>query len=244
MAEMKDWARFWEVYPKRVGGTDFLEQVGKTVKGQPITDVQFKRILSQIGDQLHLEKDDTLLDLCCGNGLITKELGRSCRMVVGIDFSQPLVDVANQHHQAANVVYQRMNVLELDKLPPMVPGLFSKVLMYEALQNFRKQDLKRLLENVLKLSSRDVVILLGSIPDHARKWRFYNTPKRKLAHLARRMLGTDPIGTWWKRGDIHTTCKQFGLQCKFQEQHKELHTSHYRFDAVMFRTENVGPEIQ
>jgi hypothetical protein len=33
---MMDWREYWNSMPKKWAETDFLQQVGKTVKGQPV----------------------------------------------------------------------------------------------------------------------------------------------------------------------------------------------------------------
>ena len=140
-----------------------------------------------------------MLDLGCGNGLITKELAKKCKEVVGVDFSQPLLEVANRDHQPANVIYLHMDILNLDVMPQVASGLFNKVLMYEVLQDIRKRDLITILRNILRLSSEGCVILFGSIPDRKRQWKFYNTPKRRLMYLVRKISNREIIGTWWDK---------------------------------------------
>lgn len=211
--------------------TDFLRQVGKTVRGQPISDQQFQLIGSDVCHHLDLKRTDVVLDLCCGNGLITKQISNKCKEVVGIDFYKPLLEVAIRHHRPENVSYRHMSVLDLSKMPMTPPGPFNKVLMYEALQHFKKGDLIRILRNVLWLAGAGCVILIGSIPDARRKWNFYNTPWRRFNYLLHKIIGGHVLGTWWDQDFIRATCKRLNLQCEFLEQSKELHTSHYRFDV-------------
>jgi cyclopropane fatty-acyl-phospholipid synthase-like methyltransferase len=233
--DVTDWEKYWTTRPKTVDKKDYLKQVGKTVKGQPITDLQFQLIVSQISDHLHLKKDDLVLDLCCGNGLITKELAKKCGEVVGVDFSQPLLEVANRDHRPSNVVYKHRNVLVLDKVSPKAGDFFNKILMYEALQHFTKRDLITILRNTLRLVSKSCIMLFGSVPDARKKWKFYNTPNRRLIYMVRRMTGREAIGTWWDKEFIRGVCKQLDLLCEFKEQPKELYTSHYRFDVLISR---------
>lgn len=237
---MRNWKKYWDNNSKTVDKTDYLRQVGKTVKGKPINDWQFQLIVSQICRELHLQEDSIVLDLCCGNGLITKELATQCKSVVGIDFSQPLLEIANRNRRPMNVLYQCMNILEMDKMPPSASSPFNKVLMYEALQYFGKQELITILRNILHLSSKNCIMLFGSVPDLARKWAFYNTPKRRLMYLLRQLVGKERMGTWWDREFIRGACKQLDLLCEFKEQRKELHTSHYRFDVLISRAGESG----
>jgi hypothetical protein len=125
-------------------------------------------------------------------------------------------------------------VLDLDNMSMTSSGSFNKVLMYEALQHFKKRDLTRILRNILSLSREECVILLGSVPDGTRKWKFYNTPRRRLVYPLRKVSGREAIGTWWDEKFIRATCKQLNLQCEFHEQSEELYTSHYRFDVKIF----------
>jgi len=191
-------------------------------------------MVSDICDHLDLQKDDVLLDLCCGNGMITNELAKKCKEVVGVDFSEPLLEVANRDHRPANVSYQHLNVLMLEKMSQRTSGPFSKTLMFAALQHFRMRDLISILENCIRLSSSKHIILLGYVPDKSRKWNFYNTPKRKLVYVVRKIFGRDAIGTWWDKEFIKRMCHQLDLQCQFHGLSKELHASRYRFDVTIY----------
>jgi len=226
---MTNWNKFWATYPLKFGSKDYFKQVGKTVNGQPISDYQFKLIISDICNGLDLEKTDVVLDLCCGNGIITKEIAGKCKEVVGVDFSQPLLEVAKREHSLGNIKYVFGSVLDLDKIL-FEPSHFNEVIMYEGLQNFKKKDLLGILRNIQKLTGNESVIFIGSIPDKKRIWKFYNTPKRRLLFLCRKLLGGDAIGSWWDKDFIKKTCKKLDLCCEFREQSKGIHTAHYRFD--------------
>ncbi len=210
---MTNWKKTWESYPKTVGETDFLNQVEKTVGGQPISNRQFQLIVSGVYRHLGLKETDMVLDLCCGNGLITKEIAKKCKKNVGVDFSLPLLEVANRYHRPENVSYRHMSVLDFDKISIATSSCFNKVLMYEALQHFKKRDLIRILRNILSLTDEGGIILLGNIPDSRKKWKFYNTHQRQRVYLLRKIIGRDAIGTWWGENFIRETCKQLALLC-------------------------------
>ena len=232
---MTEWQKFWNSFPLSAGRSEHLKQVGKTVQGQPISGLQFRQIHSDIAQHLALSSDDVVLDLCCGNGLITKEIAQISQSVVGVDFSHPLINIAGQDHQPDNVRYHHLSVLDLtpEAIGPTEP--FTKVYMYEALQDFGKGDLVTILATILELSADDVVILLGSVLDKSRFWHFYNTPQRRFDFFKRKLLGGDTLGTWWDKRFIQETCNRMGWQSDFLPQHTMLHTAHYRFDVRIRR---------
>ncbi len=229
---------FWNSYPRSFGQKEFFKQVGKTVQGEPISADQFQIIVSNIVEFLELKPSDDVLDLCCCNGLLTKEIAERCQSVVGVDFSEFLIERAREHHRPSNARYACRSVtgLTLENLTaPSDTNRYSKIYMYEALQHFDPSDLKPLLRSLVNISIDDVVMLFASVPDRNHIWDFYNTPERKSAYEERIKLGTDSMGTWWDRSFIRNTCEELGLTCERHVQNPILHTAHYRSDWVMRR---------
>ncbi len=231
---MADWEEYWTKNPKSVGEKEYLNQVGHTVNGLPYSDYQFQSMVLKICNCLDLQNDDVLLDICCGNGVITTELAKKCRKVVGVDFSKPLLKVANRDHRPANVSYHRINVIDYAEMSKIPPGTFNKILMHGALQYFRKRELTLLLNNIMQLSTDRSTIFIGSIPDKKRKWKFYRNPKKKLLYLYFIMSGRDAIGTWWDRRWIKTTCDRLDLQCNFREHSIDKPVASWRFDVTLY----------
>ena len=100
---MRNWHEYWNHAPQ-VFERDPLRQVGKTVGGQPIDRDQLPVVVDSIVEQLNIGAGDTVLDLCCGNGILTYALARYCARIRGIDFSPPLIETApaelqcREHH--------------------------------------------------------------------------------------------------------------------------------------------------
>jgi len=230
---MMDWEQFWNTKPSAVGLSEFLKQVGYTVQGRPITDDQFHHIVRQVRQRLGLESTDRVLDLCCGNGLVTHLLALHCQEILGIDFSQSLLNVARRNHCPDNVLYRHLNVLNLDQLRRNHANMFNKVNMVAGLQYIKRKDFQSLLENLLQLTTEKRVILLAHVPDRSRKWIFYNTPKRVLAYYYRSLTHQETIGTWWDREEISRIGERLGMQCEFHDIHPSLHLSQYRFDVTL-----------
>lgn len=232
---MTEWKKHWMTFPEGVGPREYLKQVGKTVNGQPISPDQYEMILDSIRGGLALEPSDTVLDLCCGNGLTTHALAGEVGAIVGMDFSEPLLRVANRDHGGANTHYCQRSALDSLAVDELGLTPFNKVYMYEALQHFRRADFETILRNILAVSTEDVTVLLASIPDRRRLWNFYNTPRRRLDFLKRKIRGTEAIGTWWTREYLERVSARLGLRGEYIAQNEMLYTAHYRFNFRITR---------
>lgn len=227
-----NWERHWHNFPAAAGEQDFLRQVGKTLHGQPISSAQFSLLLEEVMQLLDLRPHDSLLDLCCGNGLITARIAENCRFVAGVDYSTPLIRIANKFHARPNIAYHLGSVLDLANLPQAAWSPINKAYMYEALQHFTPSQLEVLLETLHVNCPALERIVFFSVPDRAFRWRFYNNPRRKLVYLLRTISATEQIGTWWDRAALQRTASRHGYRCRFFPQPPGLHTSHYRMDVV------------
>jgi len=154
-----------------------------------------------------------------------------------VDYSEPLIGIARRDHQRDNITYFCESILEMDLDVIKSLGPFNKVLLYECLQHFKKADLVTLLRAILSITSKDALILIGSIPEKDRQMMFYSTPRRRLVAFMRKILGRDAIGTWWTHEEISKVATEYNLLCRFIDQSPELHTAHYRFDTLLQRND-------
>jgi cyclopropane fatty-acyl-phospholipid synthase-like methyltransferase len=226
------WKTFWERYPLGSDETEYLKQVGKTVGGVSISNQQFDAIIDDIDKHLNIRRDDIILDLCCGNGLLTREIAKKCKEVVAIDFSEPLIRQAKKITAHPDVTYIVLDVRDLVSLAGRYRGFFTKVLCYEALAFFGVGEFYRMLQAVKLMARDDAVILMGSVLDHERKWNFFNTFRRKMTYFLKIVLLRQEVGLgkWWKRREIENVCHRLGFRCEFHYQNTTLHTAHYRID--------------
>jgi SAM-dependent methyltransferase len=211
-----------------LGSENPLVQVGHTLGGKPISPAQFDAMVGQIEAALDLKPDDLLLDMCCGNGLITSRLAPKVRAVVGVDLSAPLLDVARRAHSADNIDYVERDAREIGSVMRDGGRRFSKVLMFAALQHFDPRDFSRVLDNLAPGLAEGAVLFFGFVPDHRMKWRFYNTPRRALQHIWRSVTRTERMGHWWRREAIAAACRARGFDCTFGAAPPDFA---YRFNA-------------
>jgi SAM-dependent methyltransferase len=232
-----DWKKHFNQHSILFEETEFLKQVQKTVSGQPITPAQFEAQIVDIRKALDISHGDFVLDLCCGNGVITAEISKACSGVVGIDFSEPLINIAEKYNKPDNVSYFCMSVLDRN-IKKLVNKPLTKTYMYEALQHFDEGDLQRILQLVLQVSSSNPVIFIGGIPDIDKLWEFYNTEERREEYRRRKSQNQEAIGTWWNRNYIADVCLQNSLECEFLSQNQILHSARYRFDVRLTKLGN------
>lgn len=225
-----DWKDFWNRFPTQFTKDEFLKQVSKTVRGEPITVMQFDRIILDVIQKLELNENDDVLDLCCGNGLITSAVAENCNSIVGVDFSEPMIEIARESHSLNNIKYVNLSVLDITFENLQISRPFTKLYMYEGLQYFHDDQFPELIRTLLALSDEGVVMLFGGVPDKDKIWDFYDTPERQRDYEARKAQGREVIGNWWEKSYILEVCNSYGLHCEFLPQHELSHTAHYRID--------------
>jgi SAM-dependent methyltransferase len=234
-----DWYDFWQEYRICNISTeqDLLYQVGKTVAREVISPEQFESLVDSIRATLSLSETDVFLDLCCGNGVLTKRLSPFVAHTHAVDFSAPYIANARQFCAAPNITYHvgdvtKIKSLALGEAPPQI----TKALIYDALSCFDRASLGRLLGDVAQLCPNVRQVLLGSVFFRPLKWRFFNTASRKLRYLVvMRLMGRNHgIGTWWSPADLHRAAQEGGFtQVVIRRQPPILHTAHYRVDVLL-----------
>lgn len=208
-----------------------LKQVGKTVHGVDVAPEQVQLIVNNIARALDLNASDTLVDLCCGNGVLTTQLARTAGAVIGVDFSSSLLEVARSISTPANVKYVQMDVTDLSESIIDRGGKYS---MYEALQHLSLDDLDRLL---CRIGARQgpTKLLVGGVPDRSCLRRFYVSDENYRFYQERQASGRPHLGRWWSQDEVVQAAARTGYDVKIVPQPSELYTSHYRFDALFER---------
>lgn len=213
---------------------DYFRQVGKTVGGRPIPDGHLDLIAADISRALELGREDRLLDVCCGNGLVTQRCADRCLDVTGVDFSAPLVAIARSHFARPNIRYIVADACALPATVTRTP--FTKICMYEALQHFTTSEAEAMASGLRASAAGAAPLFWGSVPDEDRKWQFYDTAQRREEYHRRVEEGTDPIGHWWTVSDVARLGARCGYSVRILKPNAALHVAHYRFDVLLTPT--------
>lgn len=222
------WKNHYDSISKQFDGS-LLKQVGKTINGQEISEPQVKLIVENIANVLRLNSKDSVVDLCCGNGLITRRLAPLVKDVVGVDFTLGLIDAAKSYNSFPNIEYVNADVLRLD--PKYFLDL-KKIVMYEALQHFSPEQLVKLLDELSSLGQGSLVFL-GSIPNKEKLNAYYDTEEKYAYYMQRESEGKPHIGRWWLMEEIERLVSTRGFKATFLPQEPTLYTAYYRFDVLL-----------
>jgi SAM-dependent methyltransferase len=229
-----DWRKYWNT-SQFLTDPDPCRQVGRTFRGHSYTPAQITAIVQRIGGLLRADRSKRLLDLACGNGMLTSRLSPFFKSITAVDFSAPLIASARRDFARDNVEYLVADVLDV----PERTASYDCVLVYFAFQYFSPAQAVTLFRQIDSLLGPSGVVLLGEVADADRRWNFYRGPQgwwRFVYDLARRR---PIIGHWWRPVDLLPYAEKHGLKLAIHY-HDRLSPNHYfRYDAVLSRSGNA-----
>jgi 2-polyprenyl-3-methyl-5-hydroxy-6-metoxy-1,4-benzoquinol methylase len=225
-----------QYYRERVKNNDrnnFLWQVGKTVGGREVSNEQIELIVKNIASRLQFDKSDVVLDIGCGNGLLTKKISRYVSKVTGIDLTPELYEIAKQYNLTDNITYingdvLNFNIVERDEK-------FTKVYLYEVIQHLNYREVDALFTKLKNITVSKAIIFIGGILDVEKKWDFFDTVERRCSYFAGLLSGSDPLGVWYHKDFFNCLSKKHNLHVECVAQENKLYTCHYRFDCLLRR---------
>lgn len=226
-----DWKKFWNKRAEMF--SDALAKVGRG-EGGAYADEQakFKRTVDHLDQLLDLQATDTVLDVCCGNGLVADHLASKVKVWYGADFTESLVKEANEKN-LPNATFIQANAFGLSKV---LDQQFSKVLLHFSLQYFqRKRRCRRLLIELFKCTEKGGKVLISDIPDRAKRKSFYKTRKQKLRFHVQRLRGREDMGAFFRQHLLLALAEECGFIGELIEQDPSLPYAHYRFDLLLTR---------
>ncbi len=222
----------YDAHARTCAPEDFLGQVRRTVNGVPLGDDQLGLIKQAMAAGLSLEPDDVLLELACGNGALSQCLFASCKGYLGIDVSEYLVSVAQQHFERApthrflaqgGVAYVREET---------EPARFSKVLCYAGFQYFPDGEAAEILAALHTKFTRVGRIFIGNLPDKDQAAKFYRDRTPSAEELAD---PTTAVGIWRTRPEFSALAAAAGWKITLSTMPPTFQPAYYRYDAVLSR---------
>ena len=222
------WKTYWDRHVEQVSSDDPFRQVERTLNKQPLNETLFLKMAAYIIEKLELQHDHQVLDLCCGNGLFSVAIAQRCQSVVGVDFSEKLIEDLRKR-APKNVTAMVCDALEVQ----FQPASFHRVLFAAALQHFSQAQVIRLLKELARWLKPSGILLITDILDAQRMWRFYDSPEREGVYFQNTMTETPILGTWFDRLWLEKLARHAGFsQAQAVDQPGEYWYAHYRFDLL------------
>jgi cyclopropane fatty-acyl-phospholipid synthase-like methyltransferase len=221
---------YYNEHAKSCAPDDFWGQVKRSINGQVVDQAQIDMIVAAIVDGLDLQRDDRVLDLCCGNGVLSDLIFERCAGGTGVDFAEYLIGVAKEHFQALpDRRYELADVNEFLRDAPEC-ARYTKVLCYSSFQYFSPEDARELLTALRRRFVNAGAVFLGNMPDKARVKSFYYedayVPGIEDDYQS-------PIGLWRTETEFAALAASTGWRAAFRRMPQSFYAAHYRFDAVL-----------
>jgi len=225
------WQQFWDEHAVKYCESDPQVQVLRTLNKAPIDTRLWNATLKFIMEQLNLQADYNVLDLCCGNGLISKELALHARSVTAVDISEKLLEQFDTS-SFPNIKKVQKNALTLK----IEEESFDVILMYAGIQYFSPSEAVKLMEKVGRWLVPGGLLYVGDIPDRERLWTFFNNREREAAYF-RGLQQKEPIvGEWYDFKFLEKLGSYSGFsKVEKVEQIPEMIYSFFRYDMRLIK---------
>jgi ubiquinone/menaquinone biosynthesis C-methylase UbiE len=225
------WQQFWDEHAVKSCKSDPQVQVLRTLNKAPIDTKVWTVTLKFIIEQLDLKADYSVLDLCCGNGLISKEIATQTKSVTAVDISAKLLDQFDTS-SFPNINKVRENALSLN----LAEESCDVILLYAGIQYFSPSEVVELMEKVERWLVPGGLLYIGDIPDHKKLWAFFNSREREAAYFSSLQKKAPIIGEWFDFKFL----EKLGFYTGFSrvekvEQTPEMIYSFFRYDMRLIK---------
>ncbi len=222
---------FYQTHPATCAPDDYWGQVRRTVNGQPISAEQIELIVESMGEALELGSTDRLLDLCCGNGALTSRWFARCAGGIGVDNSEPLIQVAQADFaKPPREQYLLASVLDFARAPGGFGDVneIEKAICFASVQYLPRELVRIWLADLRRSMPKLRRLVLGNLPDRERIGGF--------AKQGTELPLDDPesaLGCWWSQEELTLLAQRAGYRCHIQAPPEAFYAAHYRFDAIL-----------
>jgi ubiquinone/menaquinone biosynthesis C-methylase UbiE len=222
------WSRFWSEYNADIAEKDEQSQVLRTRNKLPIDKESWEFTVSDVASQLSLTDSDTLLDLCCGNGLFSSAFSSQVAKIQAVDISASLIERLNSR-ALSNVHAVANDIRDID----FKDESFSKVLWYAGIQYIDESDIIKMIRKIRRWMKPGGILMIGDIPDRRKLWRYFDSSARQDIYFDALERREPIIGTWLDAEWIEKLCFSSGFAAAYAiVQNDKLIYSDFRYDLV------------
>jgi len=222
------WTKFWCEYDFDATSADEQSQVFRTRDRIPIDKESWEYTVELVAKHMEFKSNDTLLDICCGNGLFTEAYSGLVESIIAVDISDPLIN-ALKSKNIANVDAFSDDIRNIS----FPESSFSKVLWYAGIQYLPESDIVNYLKELILWMKPNGILLIGDIPDRQKLWGYFNTPERVSSYFDGIGDQKPIIGTWLDPDWIKALCLRSGFKkVEIIQQDTKLIYSDFRYDII------------
>lgn len=148
-----------------------------------------RRIAPDVARKLRLSKTDTLMDIGCGPGLVTRMVARRVRRVVALDHPNTI------RHLRRKVQGLNISLIAGEFLATTVSRKFDKVLIYSVVQYLAsRSEALAFIDKAADLLKPGGMMLVGDLPNVDMRRRFNESPAgKRFNKIWQRNRGAAPI---------------------------------------------------
>lgn len=217
-----NWEKFWDKSAKQ--SNDELSQV------QRKDNESLQLTIDNITNHLEVNNNDNVLDVCCGNGMITSSISNKCKSIVGVDLSSELIKKAKNNYP--EITFVKGGATELSSIYDKYQ--FDKIYLQFSFQYFDKKGQgEKVIKEMIQVLKPNGLLFIGDIPNHQKIWTYYNSFAKRFFYITSKLRGTNRMGKFWQKEELDTICKKLNVKGKFITQEEKLPYSHYRFDYLI-----------
>ena len=224
----------------------YWNKVAVTAK-DPITAVQRKDLkstkqsASHIISMLKITNKDRVLDVCCGNGLLTELVAESCHGITGIDQSEILIKSANDKSESNNMSFILGDALKLTEV--LNESKFDKIYLQFSFQYFDKKGMgAKVIKEMISLLKPKGLLFIGDIPEKSKRFDFYNSLPKLFYLFTSKLRGKNSMGKFWSPDELAQICVKLNIKGTYLKQPELLEYSWYRFDYLIENTKLISNE--
>jgi ubiquinone/menaquinone biosynthesis C-methylase UbiE len=223
---LMNWKEYWNDKAKAKSS---LERVGRADDA-----ALFTLTLDHLEKLVQPNKQTTLLDLCCGNGLVSQFMAPKVGSLVGVDLSPVLLEEAkNLNETQANCTFV---CADASQFHAKVNQQFDVVLLHFSFQYFETTTIANaVLAEIKKSLKPDGKVVITDVPDVRKLQVFYPGIMGFLRRIKQKLTNTSEMGRFWHPNTIGQLAKEHGFNAETLEQESSLPYSHYRFDVILKR---------
>jgi len=220
-----NWKKFWNANAIS-NANDVIQQVQRKDMNSVLLTV------NHIVRVLDIKSTDTVLDVCCGNGIITHKIANKCDSIVGVDQSEELLYIAKRSYKQMNCLYIACSALEMSQYVQL--NSFDKIYLQFSFQYFdKKSEGEKVIFEMLKCLKPNGKIFIGDIPDNEDRYKFYDTLLKKIHYVKQKIQGVNGMGKFWKVSEMDAICKKLNVKGTHLPQSSGLPYAYYRFDYLI-----------